>query len=131
MYDIWNRMIDELEGSELEADVLGRRQVLARLRPDAWAISWSSRQILLLELTRAHEWHQEQSRATDESKIGRYARLREISTWARLLNRVWVSTWATQVCFLQDLTWQVLEELDKLYGVRSAALQQTRHVRGN
>ena len=25
MYDTWNRMIDELEESELEADVLGRR----------------------------------------------------------------------------------------------------------
>ena len=53
MYDIWNWMIDELEESELEADGLGGQQVLARLRQDAWAISWSSWQILLLELTRA------------------------------------------------------------------------------
>ena len=42
-------MIDGMEESELEADGLGRQQVLARLRPDAWAISWSSRQILLLQ----------------------------------------------------------------------------------
>ena len=74
MYDIWNRMIDELEESELEADGLGRQQVLqvACLRPDAWAISWSSRQTLLLELTSAHDWHhwQEWSRATTNPKEG-------------------------------------------------------------
>ena len=157
MYDPWNRMIDDIEESELEADGLGRQQVLARLRPDAWAISWSSRQILLLELTRAHDWNEGWSRATDESKRGRYARLRErmqdllptgwsvetvpltvgirgslqVSTWVRLLERFGINTRATQVRFLQDLTWQVLEELDKLYGVRSAALQQTQHARGN
>ena len=49
----------------------------------------------------------------------------------RLLERFGINTRATQVRFLQDLTWQVLEELDKLYGDRSAALQQTQHARGN
>ena len=117
----------------------------------------SSRQILLLELTRSHDWHQEWSRATDESKIGRYACLREkmqgllptgwrvetvpltvgtrgslqVSIWVRLLEKIGISARATQVRFLQDLTWQMLEELDKLYGVRSAALQQTQQARGN
>ena len=55
----------------------------------------------------------------------------QVSTWVGLLGRVGVSTGATQVRFLQDLTWQVLEELDKLYGVRSAALQQTQRARDN
>ena len=117
------------------------------------------RQILLLEITRAHDWHEEWSRATDESKRGRYARLRErmqgllptgwswkqfpesansrdqrLATGVNLgqvARTVRINTRATQVRFLQDLTWQVLEELDKLYGVRSAALQQTQHARGN
>ena len=56
---------------------------------------------------------------------------RQVSTWVRLLEQFGISTRATQVRFLQDLTWQVLEELDKLYGVRSAALQQTQHAPGN
>ena len=55
----------------------------------------------------------------------------QVSTWIRLLERFGINTRATQVSFLQDLTWEVLEELDKLYGVSSAALQQTQHERGN
>ena len=55
----------------------------------------------------------------------------QVSTWVGLLERFGISTRATQVRFLGDLTWQVLEELDKLYGDRSAALQQTQHARGN
>lgn len=154
MYDPWNRMLDELEEVELGADVLGGRQVLARLRPDAWAISWSRRQILLLELTRAHDWSPDWFQTTDLSKIQRYEPLREkmqgllptgwiVETapltvgirgslhepaWIRLLDRFGVSTRDTQVRFLQGLTRQVLEELDKLYGVRSQALRQARHA---
>ena len=48
--------------------------------------------------------------------------------WIRLLDRFGVSTRDTQVRFLQGLTQQVVEELDKLYGVRSQALRQARHA---
>lgn len=157
MYDPWNRMLDELEESELGSEVLGSRQVLARLRPDAWAISWSRRQIVLLELTRAHDWSPDWFQTTDLSKTQRYEPLREkmqgllpmgwtVETapltvgirgslyepaWIRLLDRFGVSTRDAQVRFLQGLILQVLEELDKLYGVRSQALRQAPHASAN
>ena len=55
--DEWHRMVDELRDEmEVDDDLPGvaHLQSLTLLRPDAWAISWSKRQVLLLELTRAH-----------------------------------------------------------------------------
>lgn len=51
----WNRMVDdELDEMKTDDDLadVENLQALARLRPDAWVISWSKRQVLLLELTR-------------------------------------------------------------------------------
>ena len=78
MYAIWNRMIDDLEEIESDADMTetNSQQVLARLRPDAWAVSWGKRQVLLLELTRAHDWRQDWFTTTDELKKQRYRQLR-------------------------------------------------------
>ena len=150
MYVTWNRMIDELEleESELEADVLGRRP---RLGPDAWAISWSSRQILMLDLTRAHDWHQEWSIATHESRIGRYTRLREemqgllptgwrvetipltvgirgslqVSTWVRLLYRFGVALGPPRSAFCRTLPSRCWRNLTNCMG---SAAQRTNRL---
>ena len=63
MHDSWNRMVDELD--EMETDDDDQPGVLTRLRPDAWAVSWGKRQVLLLELTRAHDWRQDWASVTD------------------------------------------------------------------
>ena len=61
LYDVWNRLIDDLE----EPDSITARQQeehlqdLLLLRPNAWAISWGTWQVLLLELTRAYDWQQD------------------------------------------------------------------------
>jgi hypothetical protein len=45
-------------------------------------------------------------------------------TWRRILDRFGIETRATQERFFYDLTRQALEELDRMYGVRSEALSQ-------
>jgi FixJ family two-component response regulator len=148
MHDSWNRMVDELDEMEMDDDDL--TGVLARLRPDAWAISWGKRQVLLLELTRAHDWRQDWASTTDTFKVQRYARLQtrmqallpwgwvvetvpltigvrgsiHEPTWRRILDRFGIETRDTQERFFHDLTRQTLEELDRMYGVRSEALRQ-------
>ena len=152
MYDVWNRMVDALEEMAPDVDMSDseRPQVLARLRPDAFAISWSTRRILLLELTCAHDWKQDWAHTTDSFKVRRYQHLQEqmqdllpggwaVETvplsigirvsldkpsWLRILGRFGITAPTTQEHFLRDLTRQALEELDRMYGVRSEALRQ-------
>jgi len=45
-------------------------------------------------------------------------------TWRRILDRFGIETRDTQERFFHDLTRQALEELDRMYGVRSEALRQ-------
>lgn len=149
MYDTWQRMVDELEETAEEPTGDGDLQDLGRLRPDAIGISWSKRQVLLLELTRAQDWRPDWAITTDAFKTQRYARLqRQMQgllprgwmvetvpltvgirgsihepTWRRNLERVGINH-KIQELFFQDLTRQALEELDRMYGVRSEALRQ-------
>jgi len=152
LYDQWNRMIDDLEEIDPDADMTdsNSQQVLARLRPDAWAISWGKRQVLLLEFTRAHDWRQDWFHSTDELKTQRYSQLQirmqdalpsgwtvetvpltlgirgsmHVPTWLKILDRLGICTKVSKDDFLPALTRQVLEELDKMYGVRSEALRK-------
>ena len=152
LYDICNRMIDDLEevDSNVDSTDLNSQQVLARLRPDAWAISWGKRQVLLLEFTRAHDGRQDWFHSTDELKTQRYSQLQirmqdalpsgwtvetvpltlgirgsmHVPTWLKILDRLGICTKVSKDDFLPALTRQVLEELDKMYGVRSEALRK-------
>ena len=152
LLDPWNRMVDELDEMDIDDDPTGdeNSQVLTRLRPDVWAISWSQRQVLLLELTRAHDWRQDWASTTDTFKLQRYALLRQRMqdllprgwvvetvpltvgirgslhepTWRGILGRFGIAAQITQKHFLRNLTRQALEELDNMYGVRSEALRR-------
>ena len=144
----WHRMVDKIEGIGAEAeaeegsvleeqDFAGNQQVLERLRPDAWAISWGRRQVLMLELTWAHDGNPDWVHNVEESKCRRYRRLQEemmrslpgwvvetvpltvgtrgsipVSAWLMNLTRLGVSTHTTQARFLQELTQQALDQLD-------------------
>ena len=120
-------MVDALEELGPDADRSGaeRPQVLERLRPDAYAISWSKQQVLLLELTRAHDWKQDWANTTNVGKAPgrRYARLQEqmenllpagwvvetvpltigirgslhVPTWSRILDRLGITARITSV----------------------------------
>ena len=153
MYDVWNRLIDAMEDIDpVEVSETDSHQVLARLRPDIWAVSWSARQVLLLELTRAGDHNPAWYVDTDESKRGRYRRLQmemqahlptgwvvdtlpltvgvrgslHVPSWRKILDIFEVSS-AMQDKFLETLTRQALEELDRIYGVRSEALRQVQN----
>jgi hypothetical protein len=55
-------------------------------------------------------------------------------SWLRILDRFGISARKDQEQFLLELTRQVLEELDRMYGVRSEALRKLparRHANGN
>jgi hypothetical protein len=146
MLDPWNRMVDELdELDEMEMndeDLTGVEhvQTLSGLRPDAFAVSWCQRQVLLLALTRAHDWRQDWASTTDTFKVQRYARLQRRMqdllprgwvvetepltiwipgsfhgpTWRRILERFGVNSQTTQDRFFQDPTREALEELDRM-----------------
>ena len=151
LHDMWNRMVDALESDgsdEDRADEDG--QQINRLRPDGWAISWSRRQVLILELTRAHDWQEDWHTITDRNKTLRYTRLQELmraslpqgwiveiitltlgirgsfdeGRWAQILDRFGITKADNQRRFMGGVTRQVLDELDRLYGVRSEALRK-------
>jgi hypothetical protein len=152
LYDPWNRMVDVLEEavSDEERTDEDRPQRLSRLRPDGWAISWSRRQVLLLELTRAHDWQSDWYMVTDRSKKQRYRGLQERMSrllpqgwtvvtlpltlgvrgsfdelsWKQVLDRFGITEDKDQRRFMSVVTRQVLEELDRMYGVRSEALRR-------
>ena len=152
LYHMWNRMIDELEDDNpdrvpTDSD---HQQTIGRLRPDGWALSWSRRQVLILELTRAHDWQEDWHSITDSNKTLRYARLQEMmmsllpqgwtveilpltlgirgsfneGSWAQILDRFDITLADSRRRFMQAVTRQVLEELDRMYGVRSEALRK-------
>ncbi|MFM7712276.1 MAG: hypothetical protein ACKO7A_05950, partial [Microcystis sp.] len=87
LFDMWNRVVDDLEETDYEPDIGDNSddgmedgentRSMGRLRPDAWGISWSRRQVLILELTRAHDLRQDWYITTDNYKLERYRRLQE------------------------------------------------------
>ena len=151
LYNTWNRMVDELEEWVSENNTSGgdRQPRLGRLRPDAWAVSWSKRQVLILELTRAYDWRQDWYITTDQTKVQRYLLLQEQmqdllpqgwrvetvpltvgirgsfdeESWRQTLSRFKMHE-DDQDKFMHAVIRQVLEELDLLYGVRSEALRK-------
>ena len=93
LHDIWNRLIDDLEGPVLKTDKLQEEhpQDISRLRQHARAISWGNPQVLMLELTRAHDWRQDWYETTTAFKIQKYKMPQE-----RILNLLPLG-WAVEV----------------------------------
>ena len=49
-----------------------------RKRPDAWAVSWENRRLLILEITRSNDRGELALRETDQYKTARYRPLRDL-----------------------------------------------------
>ena len=58
-----------LEGEEVQAD---DDMAAHRKRPDAWAVSWENRRLLILEFTRPNDRGELSLRETDQYKTARY-----------------------------------------------------------
>jgi hypothetical protein len=150
--DVWQRAWDEISDLDLEGEGDGEladvEAGIQRKRPDAWAVNWDKRCVLILEFTRPNDRCADSLHSTDAQKTARYtplsARLArllpgwevEIQTytigirgsldsdrWKANLNRLGV-TGNRANRLLHDLVSQALVELTDLYKVRYAALQQ-------
>jgi hypothetical protein len=155
--DEWQRAWDEVADVHLEGE--GEQSdtdaAIQRKRPDAWAVSWDKRRLLILEFTRPNDRCELSLHDTDTFKTVRYIPLRDrlarllpawevdIQTytlgirgshdpdrWHANLGRLGMSV-ARADRLMQDMVSQALTELTDLYSVRYAALQrqqQAQHV---
>jgi ribonuclease HI len=152
--DEWQRAWDEVtdvhlegEGEQSEPDATTQRK-----RPDAWAVSWDKRCLLILEFTRPNDRCGLSLHDTDTFKTVRYTPLRD--RLARLLPawEVDIQTYTVGIRgshdpdrwhanlgqlgmtaaradrLMQDMVSQALTELTDLYSVRYAALERQQHV---
>ena len=136
-----------LEGEGWETDIDAATQ---RKRPDAWAISWDKKCLLILEFTRPNDRCALAFQNTDTYKTERYTPLRNLLTeclsgwevgiqtftvgvpgsyypdrWYANLIRFGLTAAQTE-SLMRELVLQTLTELTELYSVRYAALQQHR-----
>jgi hypothetical protein len=148
--DDWQRAWDEvadvhLEGEGEYGDTDAATQ---RKRPDAWAVSWDKRCLLILEFTRPNDRCALSLHDTDAFKTARYIPLRDrlarllpawvvdIQTytvgirgshdpdrWHANLGRLGMTA-ARAECLMRNMVSQALTELTDLYSVRYAALQR-------
>ena len=152
--DDWQRAWDEIadihlegEGEQIDADA-----AIQRKRPDAWAVNWKERCLLILEFTRPNDRCELSLHDTDTLKMVRYSPLRD--RLARLLPawNVGIQTYTVGIRgshdsdrwhanlgqlgmtasraerLILDMVSQALTELTDLYSVRYAALQRLQHA---
>jgi hypothetical protein len=152
--DAWQRAWDEvddmhLEGEEVQADADMAAQ---RKRPDAWAVSWEKRRLLILEFTRPNDRGELSLHETDLYKTARYKPLRDLlarllpgwevevqtytvgirgshdpDRWYAQLRRLEVTVARAERLML-GMVEQALTELTDIYSVRYAALQHAQHA---
>jgi len=148
--DEWCRVWDAV--SDDDFDVAGDPEQLMgmlRKRPDAIAIDWSGRVLLLLEFTRAGDWRDDWHIATDAYKQTRYRAVQETlarhlpawsvetltwtlgirgsysePAWQANLNRLGLTPRDSSV-LMQDLVAACLQELDGIFQCRASALNST------
>ena len=150
----WQRAWDEMTDRHLEGEEVQAEDDMAahRKRPDAWAVSWKNRRLLILEFTRPNDRGELSLRETDQYKTARYRPLRdllvrllpgwevEIQTytvgirgshdpdrWYAQMRKLEVTA-ARAERLMQDMVEQALTELTDIYSVRYAALQHAHHA---
>ena len=141
----WDEMVDaHLEGGE---DGEGRAEDIQRKRPDAWAINWSRRRLVILEFTRPNDQGVDALSSTDACKVARYTPLRDqlaqslpgwrveiqaysmgirgshdLERWKEQLGEFGLSE-RKLGNLIQDMVALTLGEMTEIYSVRYAALQ--------
>ena len=147
--DEWQKAWDEVnevhlegEGEQSDSDTATQRK-----RPDAWAVNWVKRCLLILEFTRPNDRCELSLHDTDTFKTARYTPLRDLlarllpgwevaiqtytvgirgshdpDRWHANLGRLGMTA-ARADRLMQDMVSQALTELTDLYSVRYAALQ--------
>ena len=151
------RAWDEIEDMHLdgEGDPADADAAFQRKRPDAWAVSWDKRSLLILEFTRPNDLCALSLQGTDTYKIVRYTPLRSrlaglLPGWEVVILTVTFTIgirgsydpnrWSTNLSrfgltdaqmeqLMQALVSQTLRltELTDLYNTRYAALQNAQN----
>jgi hypothetical protein len=77
--DVWQRAWDEISDLDLEGEGDGEladaEAGIQRNRPDAWAVNWDKRCVLILEFTRPNDRCADSLRSTDAQMTARYTPL--------------------------------------------------------
>jgi len=147
-------MCDEITDTDLEAVMDGAEEgdgPLRRKRPDAWAVKWGARKVLILEYTRPNDRAEDALQVTDAKKIARYTPLRdrmaqllpgwtiEIQSFAMgirgsYLPEIWTANLAEFGLKEKKIDYilckqvaHTLVELTNLYDIRQAAVLQLSH----
>jgi len=145
----WQRAWDEVADAHLEGGEEGesRDEEIQRKRPDAWAINWSKRHLVILEYTRPNDRGVDALSLTDAHKVARYTPLRDrlmqylpgwrveiqaysmgirgshdLGRWKEQLSGLGVSERRISN-LIRDMVALTLGELTELYSIRYAALQ--------
>jgi hypothetical protein len=148
--DEWQRAWDEVADAHLEGEeeLNDTDRAIQRKRPDAWAVNWDKRHLLILEFTRPNDRCEQSLHDTDALKTARYTPLRDrlerllpawevdIQTytvgirgshdpdrWHANLGRLGMTAVRADR-LIQDMVSQALTELTDLYNIRYAALQR-------
>jgi ribonuclease HI len=148
--DEWQRAWDEVADAHLEGEeeLNDTDRAIQRKRPDAWAVNWDKRRLLILEFTRPNDRCEQSLHDTDALKTARYTPLRDrlerllpawevdIQTytvgirgshdpdrWHANLGRLGMTAVRADR-LIQDMVSQALTELTDLYNIRYAALQR-------
>jgi len=155
--DEWQRAWDELTDVHLEGEEAPAPDdtdaATLRKRPDAWAVSWKQRHLLIMEFTRPNDRCALSLQDTDRFKTARYTPLRDRLTellpgwrvdiqtytvgirgshdpnrWQANLQRLGMTASRAER-LVREMVSQALTELTDLYSVRYAALRRLENAR--
>ena len=149
----WQRAWDEMEDMHLEGEgeAVDADAAFRRKRPDAWAVSWDKRYLLILEFTRPNDRCALSLQDTDAYKTAKYTPLRnrlagflpgwevailtftigirgsyDPNRWNANLSRFGLTVAQTER-LMRAVVSQTLTELNDLYNARYAALQNAQN----
>jgi hypothetical protein len=149
----WQRAWDEMEDMHLEGEgeAVDADAAFRRKRPDAWAVSWDKRYLLILEFTRPNDRCALSLQDTDAYKTAKYTPLRnrlagflpgwevailtftigirgsyDPNRWNANLSRFGLTAAHTER-LMRAVVSQTLTELNDLYNARYAALQNAQN----
>jgi len=143
----WQQALDELTDVQLEVQEEDTEGIIQRKRPDAWAVSWGGRCLLIMEFTRPNDRGELSLHETDALKTARYTPLRDLlasllpkwevsiltfslgirgsytpDRWTAQLNRLGLAG-ARVEKLMEGMVSQALTELTAIYSTRYAAIQ--------
>ena len=143
----WQRAWDELSDLRLEVQEEDTEGRILRKRPDAWAVNWEERRLLIMEFTRPNDRGELSLHEVDTLKTARYTPLKDLlaslllgwevkiltfslgirgsyipDRWIANLSELGMSGTRVEK-LMEGMVSQTLKELTAIYSTRYAAIQ--------